>query len=81
MTGIRISQLGRAIVYRSVAWAKSPISLKTESFPKGSVPSHLKAFLFSKGGVPAKCAAETKGAAGAARVTDMNACVSRSLKK
>lgn len=81
MAGIRISQLGQAIAYRSVPWAKTPVSLKTESFPKGAVPSHLTGYLFKTGGIPATCASETKDLSGAARVTAMNACVSAKKKR
>jgi len=80
MAGIRISELGRAILYRSVPWSKSPTSLKRESFPKGKVPAHLEPYLFKKGGIPAQCARETEGLSGSARIEAMNACVSR-LKK
>ena len=76
MVGVRISEAGNAIIYRSVPWAKSPFSLKRESFPKGAVPPHLRPYLFKKGGIPAQCAAETANLKGAARVTAMNACVS-----
>ena len=76
MAGIRISEAGKAIIYRSVPWAHSPFSLKRESFPKGAVPDHLRPYLFKKGGIPAQCASETVGLKGAARVTAMNACVS-----
>jgi len=77
MAGIRVSEIGRAILYKSVPWAKSPTSLKRESFPKGSVPPHLRDYLFKKGGIPAQCAKETEGLRGSARVEAMNACVSR----
>ena len=81
MAGIALSQAGEAIVYPAVPWSKRLFSLKTRSFPKGSVPRHLAAYLFKKGGVPAKCAAETKDKAGAARVHAMNSCVSAALRK
>ncbi|GAI25257.1 unnamed protein product, partial [marine sediment metagenome] len=56
MAGITLSQAGEAIVYPAVPWSKRLFSLKTRSFPKGSVPRHLMGFLFKKGGVPATCA-------------------------
>ena len=78
---ISLSQAGEAIIYPSVPWSHRLFSLKIRSFPKGSVPKHLAAFLFKKGGVPAKCAAETKDKSGAARVHAMNSCVSAALRK
>lgn len=72
---------GNAILYNSVPWSHRLVSLKTRSFPKGSVPRHLVQFLFKKGGVPATCARETAEKSGAARVHSMNACVSMALKK
>lgn len=81
MAGILLTNAGNAIVYPSVPWSHRLFSLKTQSFPKGSVPTHLMSYLFSRGGVPAKCAQETQGKAGAARVISMNACVSASLKR
>ena len=72
---------GNAILYNSVPWSRRLVSLKTRSFPKGSVPGHLMAFLFKKGGDPATCARETADKSGAARVHAMNSCVSRLLKK
>ncbi len=81
MAGILLTQAGNAIVYPSVPWSHRLFSLKTESFPKGSVPSHLMSHLFSRGGVPAKCAQETANKSGAARVISMNACVSAALKR
>ena len=81
MAGIALAAAGNAIVYPSVPWSRRLFSLKTRSFPKGSVPRHLMAFLFKKGGVPAKCAAETADKSGAARVVAMNSCVSVALKK
>jgi len=80
MAGITLSEMGRAIVYRSVPWAKTPVSLKRESFPKGQVPEHLVDYLFKKGGIPAECARETKGLRGTARIQAMNACVSAKKK-
>lgn len=76
MAGINVREAGQAILYQSVPWAKSPTSLKKESFPKGAVPKHLAKYLFKKGGVPASCADETKGLSGVARIRAMNACVS-----
>jgi len=81
MAGISLSAAGNAIVYPSVPWSKRLFSLKTRSFPKGSVPRHLMQFLFKKGGVPAGCARETADKAGAARVHAMNSCVSAALRK
>ena len=72
---------GNAILYNSVPWSKRLVSLKTRSFPKGSVPGHLMGYLFKKGGDPATCARETADKSGAARVHAMNSCVSRLLKK
>jgi len=81
MAGIALSQAGEAIVYPAVPWSKRLFSLKTRSFPKGSVPRHLAPFLFKKGGVPATCARETADKSGAARVHAMNSCVSSALRK
>ena len=72
---------GNAILYNSVPWSHRLVSLKTRSFPKGSVPRHLMQFLFKKGGVPATCARETADKSGAARVHAMNSCVSMALRK
>lgn len=80
MAGIMLTEAGNAIIYQSVPWAKHITSLKTQSFPKGAVPSHLMGYLFKTGGVPATCARETVGLAGATRVRAMNACVSAALK-
>ena len=77
---VGLLQAGNAILYNSVPWSKRLVSLKTRSFPKGAVPSHLMGYLFVKGGDPATCARETVGKAGATRVHAMNACISR-LKK
>ena len=71
-----MSEVGRAIVYRSVPWAHSSFSIKRESFPEGAVPEHLRPYLFKKNGIPAQCATETAGLKHSARVTAMNACVS-----
>lgn len=81
MAGIVLAEAGNAIIYQSVPWSKNIISLKTQSFPKGSVPRHLLPYLFKTGGDPATCARETVGLAGANRVRSMNACVSRLRKK
>jgi hypothetical protein len=81
LAGIALAQAGEAIVYPSVPWSKRLFSLKTRSFPKGSVPRHLVPFLFKKGGVPATCARETADKSGAARVHAMNSCVSTALRK
>jgi len=81
MAGITLAQAGEAIVYPAVPWSKRLFSLKTRSFPKGSVPRHLAPFLFKKGGVPATCARETADKAGAARIHSMNSCVSTALRK
>ncbi|GAH90131.1 unnamed protein product [marine sediment metagenome] len=81
MAGITLAQAGEAIVYPAVPWSKRLFSLKTRSFPKGSVPRHLVPFLFKKGGVPASCARETEDKAGATRIHAMNACVSAALRK
>jgi len=81
MAGISLSAAGNAIVYPSVPWSKRLFSLKTRSFPKGSVPRHLAPFLFKKGGVPATCARETADKSGASRVHAMNSCVSAALRR
>lgn len=78
---VSLINAGNAILYNSVPWSHRLVSLKTRSFPKGSVPRHLMQYLFKSGGVPASCARETAGKSGAARVHSMNACVSRTLKK
>ena len=78
---VSLLQAGNAILYNSVPWSRRLVSLKTRSFPKGSVPSHLMSHLFKKGGDPATCARETADKSGAARVQGMNACISRLLKK
>ena len=72
---------GNAILYNSVPWSHRLVSLKTRSFPKGSVPRHLISYLFKKGGVPATCARDTADKSGAARVHAMNSCVSMALRK
>ena len=72
---------GNAILYNSVPWSKRLVSLKTRSFPKGSVPSHLMGYLFTKGGDPATCARETADKSGATRVHAMNACISKLRKR
>ena len=81
MAGIPLSAAGNAIAYPAVPWSKRLFSLKTRSFPKGSVPRHLVQYLFSKGGVPASCARETADKSGAARVHAMNSCVSTALRR
>ena len=80
MAGILLTNAGNAILYNSVPWSHRLVSLKTQSFPKGAVPTHLMSYLFTKGGVPAACARETADKSGAARVLSMNACVSKTLK-
>ena len=62
MAGILLTNAGNAILYNSVPWSHRLVSLKTQSFPKGAVPSHLLQYLFAKGGVPAGCARETAAA-------------------
>jgi hypothetical protein len=81
MAGILLTNAGNAILYNAVPWSHRLVSLKSESFPKGSVPKHLIPFLFKKGGVPATCARETADKSGAARVLSMNSCVSLALRK
>jgi len=81
MAGISLTEAGNAIVYPAVPWSKRLFSLKTRSFPKGSVPRHLLQFLFKKGGVPATCASQTRDKSGAARIHAMNSCVSTALRK
>ena len=76
MAGILLTNAGNAILYNSVPWSHRLVSLKTQSFPKGAVPDHLRGYLFVKGGDPATCARETQGKAGAARVIAMNSCIS-----
>lgn len=78
---VSLVEAGRAILYNSVPWSHRLVSLKTRSFPKGSVPRHLMPFLFKKGGVPATCARETADKSGAARIHAMNSCVSMALRK
>ncbi|MDD5510468.1 MAG: hypothetical protein PHI12_06645 [Dehalococcoidales bacterium] len=79
MAGILLTNAGNAILYNSVPWSHRLVSLKSQSFPKGAVPNHLRQYLFSKGGVPATCARETAGKSGAARIISMNSCVSAAL--
>ena len=81
MAGIPLTNAGQAILYPSVPWSKRLVSLKTASFPKGSVPTHLLGYLFEKGGDPATCARETSDKRGPARVFAMNSCISRLRKK
>jgi len=81
MAGIPLTQAGNAILYNSVPWSRRLFSLKTQSFPKGSVPRHLMSYLFKAGGDPASCARETADKAGASRVRAMNSCISKRLKK
>ena len=78
---VSLLQAGNAILYNSVPWSRRLVSLKTRSFPKGSVPTHLMQYLFKKGGDPATCARETADKSGAARVQGMNACISKLLKR
>jgi len=78
---VSLLQAGNAILYNSVPWSRRLVSLKTRSFPKGSVPSHLMSHLFAKGGDPATCARETADKSGATRVQAMNSCISRLRKK
>lgn len=80
MAGIPLTNAGNAILYNAVPWSHRLVSLKTQSFPKGAVPSHLIGFLFKPGGVPAECARKTADKSGAARVQSMNSCVSVALK-
>lgn len=81
MAGIALTEAGNAILYRAVPWSRHLVDLKTASFPKGAVPSHLMGYLFAKGGDPATCARETVNLAGANRVRAMNSCVSRLRKR
>ena len=81
MAGIPLTQAGNAILYNSVPWSRRLFSLKTQSFPKGSVPRHLMGYLFKAGGDPATCARETQNKSGASRVRAMNSCISRLKKK
>lgn len=81
MAGIPLTNAGNAIIYPSVPWSRRLFSLKTQSFPKGSVPRHLLGYLFKRGGDPATCAKETADKSGATRVLAMNACISRLKKK
>jgi hypothetical protein len=79
MAGILLTNAGNAILYNSVPWSHRLVSLKSQSFPKGAVPEHLRGFQFVKGGVPATCARETADKSGATRVLAMNSCVSSAL--
>lgn len=79
MAGILLTNAGNAILYNAVPWSHRLVSLKSESFPKGSIPPHLRSYLFTRGGVPAKCAQETANKSGAARIQAMNSCVSLAL--
>jgi len=76
VAGILLANAGNAIVYPSVPWSHRLFSLKSQSFPKGSVPPHLTSYLFKKGGDPATCAKQTADKSGAARVFAMNSCIS-----
>lgn len=78
MAGITLSEAGNAIVYRSVPWAHTIFSLKSQSFPKGAVPAHLMGYLFTT--EPRSCAAETAKLSGSARVRAMNSCISKLRK-
>ena len=78
---VSLLQAGNAILYNAVPWSKRLVSLKTRSFPKGSVPAHLLGYLFEKGGDPATCARETADKSGATRVHAMNSCISRLRKR
>lgn len=78
---VSLTNAGNAILYNSVPWSHRLVSLKTRSFPKGSVPKHLLSYLFKKGGVPAGCARDTASKSGASRIHAMNACVSAALRK
>jgi hypothetical protein len=78
---VSLNAAGNAILYNSVPWSHRLVSLKTRSFPKGSVPRHLQQYLFKKGGAPATCARETAEKSGAARVHSMNSCISQALRK
>ena len=81
MCAVSLLAAGNAILYNSVPWSRRLVSLKTRSFPKGSVPSHLLQYLFKTGGDPATCARETADKSGATRVHAMNACISRLKRK
>lgn len=78
---VSLTNAGNAILYNSVPWSHRLVSLKTRSFPKGSIPKHLISYLFKKGGVPATCARDTANKSGASRVHAMNSCVSLALRK
>ena len=78
---VSLLEAGNAILYNAVPWSKRLVSLKTRSFPKGSVPAHLMSYLFAKGGDPATCARETINMSGATRVHGMNSCISRLRKR
>jgi len=79
VAGIPLAAAGNAILYSSVPWSRKLVSMKTQSFPKGAVPAHLRSYLFQRGGIPAKCAQETANKSGANRVHSMNSCVSSAL--
>jgi len=78
---VSLLEAGNAILYNAVPWSRRLVSLKTRSFPKGSVPAHLMGYLFEKGGDPATCARETADKSGSSRVHAMNSCISRLRKR
>ena len=79
MAGIPLAAAGNAILYSAVPWSHKLVSMKTQSFPKGAVPDHLRGYLFTSGGVPRQCASSTVDKSGAARIHAMNSCVSAAL--
>lgn len=79
MAGIPLTELGRGVAVRSAPWAKSPVTLKRASFPKGTVPPHLRGYVERFPAVARQCAAEARGLTGEARIRKMNACVSARL--
>mgnify|MGYP006278266661 FL=1 len=82
MAGIPITDANKAIMYKSVPWAKGGkgvISIKRESFPKGRTPDHLQRYTDQLASAARQCASETANLSGADRVKAMNGCVSERL--
>lgn len=76
---IRLTEMGKAIVYTGPEWTKKRYVFRKQE--QGKVPEHLAKYLFTKGGVPAECAEKTKHLTGISRIKEMNSCVSARLKK
>lgn len=81
MAGIPLSQVGTAIVVSpgKMDWSKKSFILKTASFPKGSIPPHLRGRTEQFAAAARACAAETRGLRGSALVKARNACISKRL--